>query len=144
MTKLQRDPERWRLTNDMVLIRLDTAPITYKIWIPKAHAEELINYVHAQAAHYGSTKIKSIISELCYWKNMDRDVKRVIKSCETCMRTKVSESIVCGYSDTDIPEGKNDIIAVDLYGPLPKSRRGNKYIIGHHRLVYKVYTSVPH
>lgn len=129
VTKLQRDPERWRLTNDMVLIRLDTAPITYKIWIPKAHAEELINYVHAQAAHYGSTKIKSIISELCYWKNMDRDVKRVIKSCETCMRTKFPNRSYAGTVTPIIPEGKNDIIAVDLYGPLPKSRRGNKYIM---------------
>ena len=63
------------------------------------------------------------------WLGMDDEIKRYVKSCPVCQMKKTtriknqSESII-----PDIPVATNDKIALDIFGPLPETTNGNKYI----------------
>jgi len=64
-----------------------------KIWIPK---NEGIRTTHIakhheppQAGHGGTAKTTEIMNRRYYWPKIREDIKRFIKNCDTCQRTKV-------------------------------------------------------
>jgi len=64
-----------------------------KIWIPKDEGIRtyLISKHHEppQAGHGGTANTTELISRRYYWPKMREDIKRFIKNCDTCQRTKV-------------------------------------------------------
>ena len=64
------------------------------------------------------------------WLGMDEEIKRYVKSCPVCQIQKTTriknqaESII-----PDIPLAPNDKIALDIFGPLPETTNGDKYIL---------------
>jgi len=58
---------------------------------------------------------------------MYKAVKRVIKNCELCQKTKCSKKPKQPLEPITDAE-KNDLLAVDFFGPLSTSRRGVNYI----------------
>jgi len=63
------------------------------IWIPNDEGirTALIAKHHEppQAGHGGTAKITKRISRRYYWPKIREDIKRLIKNCDTCQRTKV-------------------------------------------------------
>ncbi|KAK7862689.1 hypothetical protein R5R35_000930 [Gryllus longicercus] len=124
-----QDPEKWHVVDGLLTIRVRRQPPTYRIWIPKSKVDDLIGYVHCKNAHYGANKILIHIQELCYWKGMARDVRRVVSKCNTCLTTKHPNRKYAGAMHNIIPAGRNDLLAIDIYGPLPRTTNGNKYVL---------------
>jgi len=64
-----------------------------KIWIPKDEGirTTLIAKDHEppQAGHGGMAKTMELISRRYYWPKIREDIKRFIKTCDKCQRTKV-------------------------------------------------------
>jgi len=64
-----------------------------KIWITKEKGIliTLIAKYHepAQAGHGGTAKSTGLISRRYYWPKIREDIKRFMKNCDTCQRTKV-------------------------------------------------------
>jgi len=64
-----------------------------KIWIPKDEGirTTLIAKHHEppQAGHGGTAKTTELITRRYYWPKIGEDIKRFIKNCDTCQRTKV-------------------------------------------------------
>ena len=64
-----------------------------KIWIPNDERIQtaLITKHHKppQAGHGGTAKTTELISRRYYWSKIREDIKRFIKSCDPCQRTKV-------------------------------------------------------
>ena len=64
------------------------------------------------------------------WSGMDQKIKNYVKKCPICQLLKTTrikyqiESII-----PDVPIEPNDKIAMDIYGPLPVTIKGNKYIL---------------
>lgn len=96
--------------------------------IPKNIRNKLIDLIHAQIGHAGIQKTIKFISENLYWKNQKRDIKKRIKTCDLCQRTKHLNLTMEGRFQSIIPKNPNEMIAVDFYGPLPASRAGAKYL----------------
>ena len=60
---------------------------------------------------------------------MDKNIIEYVKKCPICQLEKTriknqAESII-----PEIPTKPNDKIALDIYGPLPETTKGNKYIL---------------
>ena len=64
------------------------------------------------------------------WLGMDQEIKTYAKICPVCQLQKTTriknqaESIL-----PDRPINPNDKISMDIFGPLPQTERGNKYIL---------------
>ncbi|KAL3279019.1 hypothetical protein HHI36_016535 [Cryptolaemus montrouzieri] len=68
-----------------------------------------------------------MLKDEVWWSNMYKDVKYVIKRCEKCQKTKQS-SMFNPTLHAIIPSKKNELLALDLFGPLPRSRGGVTFI----------------
>lgn len=60
---------------------------------------------------------------------MYRNVKRIIKRCDLCQKTKVNNQLARGPMKSNIPNRPLEIVSIDLMGPLPREQRGAQFIL---------------
>jgi len=97
-----------------------------KIWIPNDEGirTTLITKHHEppQAGHGGTAKTTELISRRYYWPKIREDIKRFIKNCDTCQRTKVVRHAPYGLMQPNkAPHRPWKSIAMDFITDLPKS-----------------------
>ena len=81
------------------------------------------------AGHLGKKKTMARISQRFYWPCMHKDVADFCRSCETCQkfqRRKVPRAPIIPLPVIDEPFSR---VAMDIVGPLPRSRSGNQYVL---------------
>jgi len=97
-----------------------------KIWIPNNQGMRttLIAKCHEppQAAHGGTVKTTKLISRRYYRPKIRANIKRFIKTCDTCQRTKVVRHSPYGLlQSNEAPDRQWKSIAMDFITDLPKS-----------------------
>ena len=97
---------------------------------PKDLRSTIIGEMHCSptGGHRGVTKTYSRIKY--HWENLKSDVQRYIQQCLQCqlkklVRVKTKQPMII----TDTPGSSFDKVAMDIVGPLPKTGRGNEYIL---------------
>ena len=79
------------------------------------------------SAHLGVNSTYEKIKERYYWPKMFEDVRKYIESCDNCQRrekTKRREELL--PQKIGVPFDK---IGIDIKGPLPLTRKGNRYLV---------------
>ncbi|CAB0033511.1 unnamed protein product [Trichogramma brassicae] len=84
----------------------------------------------AIGSHEGISKTMRRMKPLYYWKNMKSDVVKFIQRCDTCqlkkrVRKKLRQPIVI----SETPYEAMEKVAVDIVGPLPRTKRGHNNIL---------------
>ncbi|KAM0730323.1 Retrovirus-related Pol polyprotein from transposon 17.6 [Formica fusca] len=99
---------------------------------PKDLRSVIISEMHClpTGGHRGVTKTYNRIKHNYYWENLKADVQRYIQQCLQCqlkklVRVKTKQPMII----TDTPGSSFDKVAMDIVGPLPKTERGNEYIL---------------
>ncbi|CAH8627089.1 unnamed protein product [Dicrocoelium dendriticum] len=100
-----------------------------RIVVPRTLVSEVLSELHKQLGHAGINKLESAARQRFWWPHQRRDVINFCQSCETCATFKNPhitqraplQPIVAGYP--------NEIVGVDLIGPLRETPRGNRYIL---------------
>jgi len=97
-----------------------------KIWIPKEEGirTTVITKHHEppQAGHGGRAKTTELISRRYYLPKIREDIKRFIKNCDKCQRTKVVRHAPYGLLQSKkAPDRPWKSIAMDFITDLPKS-----------------------
>lgn len=104
----------------------------WKLVIPTVNREEVLKACHdmATSAHMGVSKTYAKISELYYWPHMKNTVTRYIRNCLVCGAQKSSQEARPGfmgqYKKISYPF---QLISLDLLGSLPRSKKGNQYLL---------------
>lgn len=98
------------------------------ICIPRRYVVELILTFHRFYGHTGPKKCILAIKESCFYPSLYNTTRAVIKSCDTCQRTKFSTVRMEGAMQNINATAPLDKVCVDLYGPLPSAWNGVKYI----------------
>lgn len=83
----------------------------------------------ATAGHMGFRKTAKRIAERYYWPGWRRDVRQYVRSCDNCQKYKVEQCKPAGLMRFRRPKGPWYSITADLIGPLPRSKKGNTYIL---------------
>jgi len=96
-----------------------------KIWIPNDEGIRTAlmakHHEHPQAEHGGTAKTTSLISRRYYWLKIREDIKRFIRNCDTCQKTKVVRHEPYGLlQSNEAPDGPWKSIAMDFITDLPK------------------------
>ena len=82
------------------------------------------------AGHLGVDKTYENIARHFYWPKLIKDVKRYIKSCDTCQRNKPTNQNPAGLlQPLDIPTKRWERISMDFIVQLPTTRQGNDAIM---------------
>ena len=102
---------------------------------PKEYSREEIMQIlkenhNETVGHLGIQRTLKRIQENHQWNNMLKDVEEFVNKCETCQTEKLTrirpkETPVI----TDTPLEPNDKIAMDIFGPLTKTEKGNQFIL---------------
>jgi len=110
--------------------------------VPEAYRALLVKLYHNTpfSAHLGTRKVASLLGDCFWWPNLTADVNFAISSCMEC---KVVKGAVDprrgGLVVPRISPAPWTYIAVDFAGPLPKSQRGNIYVL----IVLDAFTGFP-
>lgn len=102
-----------------------------KICVPAGLIDPVFRYYHDSlvGGHLGVHKTLQRIKQSLVWPSMDRDVKRLVNSCQLCRQAKPSSSPHLGFLNSEREAQPMDKVFIDYLGPLPRTKRGNQYIL---------------
>jgi len=113
---------------DHVLYR--QSPAGLQLCVPRSLREKAVMSVHdaVGGGHFGRDKTLAKCRRRYYWPGLYTFVCDYVRACTVCQQAAKDaggiaplEPIVVGYP--------NEIVALDLVGPLPPSEHGNRYIL---------------
>jgi transposase InsO family protein len=117
----------WYPTN--VSQRMD---VRKQLVVPIGMRQEIMISCHDtyDGGHFGADKTYRKLRDRFYWSTMYQDCEAYCKSCPICQARKIPrrqrEAALLG---TPIADHAFERIGVDVIGPLPKTKNGNKYIV---------------
>ncbi|GFV69628.1 transposon Tf2-9 polyprotein [Trichonephila clavipes] len=125
--------ERGYLMNQGVLFRYapDSESEEAQLVIP-SHERTLILKNHhdaPMAGHYGAKGTYTRIAKNYYWTGMRKYITDYVKNCPDCIKYKASNQKPSGLLQTPVPAQRFEILAIDLFGPLPESKDGKRWIL---------------
>uniref|UniRef100_A0A8C9TDM7 Gypsy retrotransposon integrase-like protein 1 n=1 Tax=Scleropages formosus TaxID=113540 RepID=A0A8C9TDM7_SCLFO len=102
-----------------------------RFYVPGLLRGTLLRYFHdhPMGGHLGITKTLGRLQRRVYWPGMRGDVKRYVQSCVTCQLSKPANQKPGGYLKPVVATYPWEFAGVDFMGPLPRSGRGNEYIL---------------
>ena len=101
-----------------------------RLVVPKTLQASIIKEVHTGvlSSHLGIEKTVGLLKQRCTFKGMHERVRRYIASCEVCHKVKAAtKKVVRGGSLYEMTEEPFMRVHVDFAGPLPVTRRGNRF-----------------
>jgi hypothetical protein len=100
--------------------------------VAKAQRRRVLKSCHdpPTMAYFGFRKTLYRVQESYYWPHMRGDVLKFVRSCLTCGAQKSTNLARIGLMGKEkVVDKPFQTIALDLIGPLPRSKKGNKWIL---------------
>lgn len=80
------------------------------------------------AGHYGAERTLQKIARLYYFTGMRQYIQDYVKDCPECQRYKASNQKPAGLVQTPVVNQRFEVLAIDLFGPLPKNDAGEQWV----------------
>lgn len=98
--------------------------------VPRQNITSILQSYHdaPTAGHYGINRTINRIAQRYYWSTMRKDITSYVGKCIECQQYKATNLKPAGILQTTASNQRFETLAIDLIGPLPKSRFGHKYI----------------
>lgn len=132
LQRLKSDP---RLVPEYVT---DSRGILYKregnqvrLCVPLKKREEILKHFHDSVwgAHWGKAKMMAAVTTRFYWPGLKSDVEEHIGTCLQCLQRKPAPTLHPPLQLAKAEPEKASTWAVDIVGPLPRTSKGNRYIL---------------
>ena len=81
------------------------------------------------SGHFGVNKTSSKIKKKYYWYQMDQDIRLYIRQCKQCNKDEEPRKKPKARLGLYLAGYPMDRIAVDIMGPMPLTKGGNRYIL---------------
>ena len=81
------------------------------------------------AGHLGVTKTKDRVLQRYYWPGVFKDIADYCRTCEVCQRSQPRRPARAEMVPMPLITKPFQRIAMDLVGPLPRTQRGNRFIL---------------
>lgn len=88
--------------------------------MPKHYRRNIFNTFH-RLSHPGVLGTIKLMSERFSWRDMNKDVRELVRSCVNCQKLKVIRHTKCSLGSFGTPDARLDYVHLNLVGPLPDS-----------------------
>ena len=138
--ELAKDPEQPFFVEDGLLYRKweprawqgqDASEAVFQLILPKDCRPLALKLAHSVplSGHLGRKKTMARLSPRFYWPSMHKDVASSCQCCETCQRFRKRKPSRVPLIPLPVVAEPFSRVAMDVVGPLPRSRSGNKYVL---------------
>lgn len=86
-----------------------------RVMIPCNLHKEVLKELHV--GHVGIVKMKSLARSFCYWKNIDKDIENIAKTCKVCC-LKQNEAPMEKSHSWELPSKPWQRLHIDFAGPM--------------------------
>ena len=99
--------------------------------IPSRLRHPLLTYFHKSntTLHQGIGRMLRLIRNRVYWRGISKDVEEFVGECKECILGKATPNKKEGYMQLFEAHEPFEIVHMDIVGPLPITRSGNRYIL---------------
>lgn len=99
--------------------------------IPSHERADILKAYHDDntAGHYGSERTIARIANRYFWPGMRSEIAKYVKNCVDCQRFKATNLKPAGLLQTTSSKQRFEVVAVDLFGPLPETEEGYRWIL---------------
>jgi len=100
--------------------------------VPKSEERVfLVRQMHEDLGHFGEQRMLAEVRRRYFWHNRTKDMKAVVRRCQQCQLVRSSRSIRSGDEQLKSIHVCDLFhrVALDIVGPLPETKSGNKYIL---------------
>lgn len=85
-----------------------------RVFIPTSLRPEVLKELHY--THLGISKMKSLARRYCYWRNIDKDIESLVRSCPNCAKVQ-NEPEKATLHHWEDPETNFQRVHIDYAGP---------------------------
>jgi hypothetical protein len=78
-----------------------------------------------------------------YWPHMTKDVYETVRKCDASARNRISERRHTNFLQLFPAKGPLESVAMDILGPLPRTKHGNRFLLVVADRYTKVTRTVP-
>jgi len=90
----------------------------------------LVQMAHAASGHLGLRRTTHLLLMHYWWQGIMKQVQQHVASCGVCVRARTTFNMNPGLALQPLPvSGMFHTWGVDTSGPLPKTERGNRYVL---------------
>jgi transposase InsO family protein len=99
--------------------------------VPLGSVTEVLSELHSGAGggHFGADKLRAKVETRYWWPDYRNDVVSFVSSCGVCARNKDPPRRPRAELTPVQTSRPNQIIGMDMVGPLPLTARGNRYLL---------------
>ena len=100
--------------------------------VPLSLRREVYYQMHDSSiggGHMGGKKTREKTQQNFYWYKMKEDINSYVSSCDTCAQSKKPNKMPRAHLGSLEVGAPMDRLNTDFVGPLPKTPRGNRYIL---------------
>jgi transposase InsO family protein len=103
----------------------------WKLCVPKPVRAAVLRECHDNptAGHLGIAKTTARLALRYYWPGMFREAAQYVRNCPSCQRYKTPQQQPPGKMYPTPNRQPWETVSTDLVGPLPRSSRGNCYVV---------------
>ncbi len=116
---------------DGILMCLTTTNgrLSHSVIVPNPLRNDIIKIAHDHSGHFGISATRSIINSHFTWPSMHKDIQKYIKSCSKCQLFDKRGPPKAPLVAPELIVHRFEKLAVDVVGPLVKSKSGFRYIL---------------
>ncbi|BHF74595.1 hypothetical protein SprV_0501768100 [Sparganum proliferum] len=116
------------LDNEVLFYR-DGDQYPRRIVLPLSMTDDVLTRIHTQLGHVGIHKTEWAVRRRYYWPNLRRYVWDFIRYCTLCNQLKPPPHLNRAPLQPILTGYPNELVGVDIIGPIAPSVRGNRYIL---------------
>ncbi len=107
------------------------SPFGSQIVVPAALRAKVLHIYHysRMAGHPGGKKMYHMIRRHFYWPSLSVDSYAIARKCPSCAKNRIKLRRNTSKLQLFPPEGPLDSVAIDIFGEIHKTDRGNQYLL---------------
>ena len=113
-----------------LIVRVATIDQAHQIYAPKILRPRILLLAHYPrlAGHPGGTRMYQTLRRTFYWPSMALDVFNTVRQCSPCAKERLSLRKHSKFLKLFPAQRPLEFVAIDILGPLPRTKNGNKYL----------------
>lgn len=102
---------------------------SHALVVPTSLRKSVLLAAHDGLGHGGVNATRSLINKHFTWPNLKDDVRKYVQSCQVCQKCNKSGGTRVPLCEPELIVERFEKLAIDIVGPLPKSKRHFRYIL---------------